>query len=77
MGKKKTKKQKKDVRQRIFEIIQIGSRKDIPSFAFDAALITIVILNILSLILESFEQLSYLSSVFKFLDVFSIIFLFI
>lgn len=74
MGKKKTKKQNKDIRQRIFEIIQIGSRKDIPSFAFDAALITIVILNILSLILESFEQLSYLSSVFKFLDVFSIIF---
>ena len=74
MGKKKTKKQKKDVRQRIFEIIQIGSRNDIPSFAFDAALITIVILNILSLILESFEQLSYLSSVFRFLDVFSIIF---
>ena len=52
MGKKKTKKQNKDIRQRIFEIIQIGSRKDIPSFAFDAALITIVILNILSLILD-------------------------
>ena len=61
-------------RKRIFEIIQIGSRSDLPSFLFDALLITIVILNILSLILESFEQLSFMKGVFDFLDVLSIIF---
>lgn len=61
-------------RKRIFEIIQIGSRSDVPSFLFDALLITIVILNILSLILESFEQLAFMKGVFDFLDVMSIVF---
>ncbi|MCR4793440.1 MAG: ion transporter [Lachnospiraceae bacterium] len=37
-------------------------------------LITIILLNILSLILESFEQFSYLAGFFKFLDIFSICF---
>ncbi|MBO4609712.1 MAG: ion transporter [Lachnospiraceae bacterium] len=74
MGKKKNKAQKNDFRKRIFEIIQIGSRSDIPSFLFDALLITIVILNIMSLILESFEQLSFMSGVFNVIDIVSIIF---
>ena len=74
MGKKKNKAQKIDFRKRIFEIIQIGSRSDIPSFLFDALLITIVILNIMSLILESFEQLSFMSGVFNVIDIVSIIF---
>lgn len=64
----------KSGRERIFEIIQIGTRNDELSTAFDIALITIIILNILSLILESFEQLSYLGNFFEFLDIFSIIF---
>ncbi len=73
-NKKKTKTGKTTTGKRIFEIIQIGSRSDIPSFLFDALLITIVILNILSLILESFEQLAFLSGVFNFLDILSIVF---
>ena len=73
-SKKKTKAGKTSTGKRIFEIIQIGSRSDVPSFLFDALLITIVILNILSLILESFEQLSFMSGVFNFLDVLSIVF---
>ena len=64
----------KSGRERIFEIIQIGTRNDELSTAFDIALITIIILNILSLILESFEQFSYLGNFFEFLDIFSIIF---
>ena len=74
MGKKKNTSQNKDVRKRIFEIIQIGSRSDIPSFLFDALLITIVILNILSLILESFEQLAFMTGVFNVIDIVSIVF---
>ncbi|MBP8969342.1 MAG: ion transporter [Lachnospiraceae bacterium] len=73
-NKKKTSARKTTTGKRIFEIIQIGSRSDIPSFLFDALLITIVILNILSLILESFEQLEFLSGVFNFLDILSIVF---
>lgn len=74
MGKNTNSKQKNDFRKRIFEIIQIGSRSDIPSFLFDALLITIVILNILSLILESFDQLSFMAGVFNIIDIVSIIF---
>ena len=73
-SKKKTAKKSSPTKKRIFEIIQIGSRSDVPSFLFDALLITIVILNILSLILESFEQLSFMAGVFNFLDVLSIVF---
>lgn len=73
-NKKKTNADKTSVSKRIFEIIQIGSRSDVPSFLFDALLITIVILNILSLILESFEQLAFLSGVFNLLDILSIVF---
>ena len=73
-NKKKTKAAASSGRKRIFEIIQIGSRSDLPSFLFDALLITIVILNILSLILESFEQLAFMKGVFNFLDVLSIVF---
>ena len=74
-GNKKSKKKNKiPARQRLFEIISIGNRNDTASTAFDAVLITIILLNILSLILESFEQLSYLDSVFKVLDIFSIVF---
>lgn len=74
MGKNTNSKQKNNFRKRIFEIIQIGSRSDIPSFLFDALLITIVILNILSLILESFDQLSFMAGVFNIIDIVSIIF---
>ena len=72
--KKKIIKKKVSTRKKIFDIIQVGSRGDIPSLAFDIALITIVILNIFSLILESFEQLSAFAPVFNFLDIFSICF---
>ena len=49
MANNKKNKKKTETRKRIFEIIQIGSRKDPASAAFDAALITIVILNILKI----------------------------
>jgi|GEM_PF-992141 len=45
-------------RQRIFEVIQIGRRRDKLSRAFDFALVTAIILNILALILETFSSLS-------------------
>ncbi|MCR5440957.1 MAG: ion transporter [Lachnospiraceae bacterium] len=74
MEKNKNSKQKNDFGKRIFEIIQIGSRSDIPSFLFDALLITIVILNILSLILESFKELAFMAGVFNIIDIVSIVF---
>ncbi|MGN1423935.1 MAG: ion transporter [Oscillospiraceae bacterium] len=46
------------MRKRIFKIIQIGSREDLISRAFDYFIVLAIILNILSLFLETFEPLS-------------------
>lgn len=53
------------MRKRIFKIIQIGSREDFPSRAFDYFIVTAIILNILSLFLETFEQLSSIFPLLK------------
>lgn len=45
----------KKFKKRIFEIIQIGQRSDFPSRAFDIILVVIIVLNILVLILETFD----------------------
>jgi len=45
-------------KKRIFDIIQIGQTGDVPSRLFDLFIVTTILLNILSLILLTFEQLS-------------------
>ena len=44
------------MRKRIFEIIQIGNVRDTISRAFDIVLIAVIIINILMMFLETFEQ---------------------
>ncbi|MBQ7371898.1 MAG: ion transporter [Blautia sp.] len=44
-------------RKRIFDIIQIGKRGDFASLAFDVLIVTAILLNILTLFLETFDQL--------------------
>jgi voltage-gated potassium channel len=55
-------------KKRIFDIIQIGNRGDIPSFMFDMFIVTVIFLNILVTFLETFEQLSSLFGVFGVID---------
>lgn len=43
-------------RRRIFEIIQIGNTSDLPSRAFDIALVCAIVLNISVMLLETFER---------------------
>ena len=57
------------MRKRIFKIIQIGSREDFISRAFDYFIVTAIILNILSLFLETFEPLSPIFPVLKIIEV--------
>jgi voltage-gated potassium channel len=45
-------------RKRIFEIIQIGQKEDLPSRLFDYFIVMVILLNILVLFLETFDQLS-------------------
>ncbi len=56
------------MRKRIFKIIQIGSRDDFPSRAFDYFIVTAIILNIISLFLETFEQLSSIFPLLKIIE---------
>ncbi len=52
-------------KKRIFDIIQIGQVGDLPSKAFDFFIVTNILLNILSLILLTFESLSAFFPVLK------------
>ena len=61
-------------RKRIFDIIQIGSGCDLPSRMFDYTLIIVILANILSIILESFDSLSIPKELFKCIDIFSVVF---
>ncbi|MBQ4257307.1 MAG: ion transporter [Oscillospiraceae bacterium] len=51
-------------RERVFRIIQIGSKDDFPSRAFDMFISATIIVNILAMFLETFDELSAFSSVF-------------
>ena len=52
-------------KKRIFDIIQIGSREDLPSRAFDIFIVIVILLNILTLILETFTELEEYMTLFK------------
>ena len=52
-------------KQRIFNIIQIGNKDDIPSRLFDIFIAVVISVNILVMVLETYSQLS---SYFQLLD---------
>ena len=58
-------KNKKTLRKRIFNIIQIGNRDDVISRSFDYFIVTVIILNILTVFLETFDELEKMFPVFK------------
>ncbi len=57
------------MKKKIFAIIQVGRRGDTASIAFDYALMLNIVLNILVLVLETFDSLSAYSPLFRALDV--------
>ena len=56
------------MKRRIFEIIQIGNKKDIPSRSFDIFISVTIILNISSMFLETFDDLSKMHTFFKVIE---------
>ena len=52
-------------KKRIFDIIQIGTREDLPSRAFDIFIVIVILLNILTLILETFTELEGYMTLFN------------
>ena len=53
------------MKKRIFRIIQIGSKEDLPSRLFDYFIVTCIILNITVAFLYTFDELSSLYSLFR------------
>lgn len=60
---------KNKIRARIFEIIQIGNTQDMPSRMCDIFLVAVIVVNILVMILETFEQFRPYSGILNFLEV--------
>ena len=60
-------------KKRVFDIIQIGNKEDIPSRAFDFFISAVIILNILAMLLETFSELSMLHGLFKVIEYATII----
>ena len=54
----------KPLKKRIFDIIQIGSVGDLPSKAFDIIIAAVIIVNVLAMFLETFDELGFLMPVF-------------
>ncbi len=60
-------------KKRIFDIIQIGNKNDIPSRAFDIFISAVIIINILVTFLGTFSQLSFLRPAFDVIELVTII----
>ncbi len=58
-------------KKRVFDIIQIGQISDMPSRAFDFFIISMILLNIAVLFLQTFDSLAQYSSLFIFIERFT------
>lgn len=56
-------------RKRIFDIIQIGQREDLPSRIFDIFIVIVIILNILVMFMDTFDRFEKYSSILGILEV--------
>ena len=60
------------MRKRVFDIIQIGYKGDLPSRAFDIFISVVIVMNILAMTLETFDTLSPASGVFKWIEIITV-----
>lgn len=63
-----------NMRKRIFEIIQIGQRGDLPSTAFDFFIVANITLNLLSMFLETFDELESFYPLFTAIETVTVFF---
>ena len=62
------------MRKRIFEIIQIGNRSDVPSRSFDILLSVAIISNIISMFMQTFDYFSPIYTILKIVEGVTVIF---
>ena len=65
-----------NIRRRIFEIISVGNRKDLPSTFFDIALVVAILLNLFATFMGTYSELQKFSRTFYVIEaVTSVLFL--
>ena len=62
-------KTKKPLKRRIFDIIQIGNKDDLISRFFDWFIVIVIILNILTVFLETFDELESFTTLFRVIEI--------
>ncbi len=61
-------------KKRIFDIIQIGRRPDVASRAFDYLLVAVIIVNILTMILETYDRFESWYGLFGIIEILCMVF---
>ena len=61
------------MRKRIFEIIQIGQRGDLPSAVFDYFIVANIVVNLLAMFLETFKELERFYPLFAVIEIVTVI----
>jgi TrkA-C domain./Ion transport protein. len=67
------KKISKSKKKRIFEIIQIGNREDLPSRLFDIFIVVAIVANITVLLLSTYDQLNAYQDLFTAIEIVTIV----
>lgn len=62
------------IKKRIFDIIQIGNKEDIPSLAFDIVIVVMIVSNIICMFLETFRELEGFMWLLKLVEKITVIF---
>ena len=63
---------KHSLKHRVFEIIQIGNRSDIPSRTFDYLITAMIIINIVAMFMDTFDSLARFDTLLHFIEVFTV-----
>ena len=56
------------MKKRLFEIMEINNREDVPSIIFDIGLALVIVLNIIAMFLETFSSLNRYKTVFTMIE---------
>lgn len=62
-----------NVKKKIFNIIQIGSRNDIPSYAFDIGIVIVILVNLFVTFFSTFEQAKGYESILNYAELVTVI----
>ena len=68
------KKKNKTWKRRIFDIIQIGNREDVPSRLFDILITVSILLNLFAIFFETFESSKPYSGILYLIELITVLF---